>query len=79
MQLPMRRVFGISLAYLVTCAYAIAQTPEERTTQSIGVTAENTETPTDGSRILPAPLLMNAGRPPMALSGPCSRARVLSP
>ena len=51
MQLPMRRVFGISLAYLVTSAYAIAQTPEESTTQSIGVTAENTETPTDGSRI----------------------------
>ena len=51
MQLPMRRVFGISLAYLVTSACAIAQTPEESTTQSIGVTVENTETPTDGSRI----------------------------
>ena len=51
MQLPMRRVFGISLAYLVTSACAIAQTPEESTTQSIGVTAENTETPTDGFRI----------------------------
>jgi len=47
----MRLLFGIFLAYLVTSAYAIAQTPEESTTQSIGVTTENTETPTDGSRI----------------------------
>jgi rare lipoprotein A (peptidoglycan hydrolase) len=49
--MPMRRTIGISLACLVTSACAIAETPEESTTQSIGVTPENVETPTDRSRI----------------------------
>ena len=48
--MPMRRTMGISLACLVTSACAIAEMPEESTTQSIGVTPENAETPTDRSR-----------------------------
>jgi rare lipoprotein A len=48
--MPMRRAIGISLACLVTSACAIAETPEESTTQSIGVTPENAETPTERSR-----------------------------
>jgi rare lipoprotein A len=49
--MPMRRAIGISLACLVTSACAIAETPEESATQSIGITPENAETPTDRSRI----------------------------
>ena len=48
--MPMRRTIGISLACLVTSACAIAETPEESTTQSIGVAPENAETPTERSR-----------------------------
>ena len=48
--MPMRRTMGISLACLVTSACAIAETPEESTTQSISVTPENAETATDRSR-----------------------------
>ena len=48
--MPMRRTMGISLACLMTSACAIAETPEESTTQSIDVTPENPETPTDRSR-----------------------------
>ena len=48
--MPMRRTMGISLACLVTSACAIAETPEESTPQSISVTPENAETPTDRSR-----------------------------
>ena len=48
--MPMRRTMGISLACLVTSACAIAEMPEESTTQSISVTPENAETPTDRSR-----------------------------
>jgi hypothetical protein len=43
--MPMRRTIGISLACLVTSACAIAETPEESTTQSIGVTPGNAEIP----------------------------------
>ena len=48
--MPKRRTMGISLACLMTSACAIAETPEESTTQSIGVTPVNAETPTDRSR-----------------------------
>ena len=48
--MPMRRTMGISLACLVTSACAIAEMPEESTTQAISVTPENAETPTDRSR-----------------------------
>ena len=48
--MPMRRAMGISLACLMTSACAIAETPEESTTQSISVTPENAETATDRSR-----------------------------
>ena len=48
--MPMRRAVGISLACLVTSACAIAETPEESTTPSVGVTLESAEPPTDGSR-----------------------------
>ena len=44
--MPMRRKIGISLACLVTSACAIAETPEESTTQSIGLTAGSAEMPT---------------------------------
>ena len=47
--MPMRRTIGISLACLVTSACAIAETSEENTPQSISVTPENAETPTDRS------------------------------
>ena len=50
--MPMRRAVGISLACLVTSACAIAETPEESTTPSVGVTLESAEPPTDGSRSL---------------------------
>jgi hypothetical protein len=43
--MPMRRAIGISLACLVTSACAIAETPEESTTQSISVTPGNAEIP----------------------------------
>ena len=43
--MPMRRTIGISLACLVTSACTIAETPEESTTQSIGVTPGNAEMP----------------------------------
>jgi hypothetical protein len=43
--MPMRRTIGISLACLVTSACAIAETPEESTTQSISVTPGNAEIP----------------------------------
>jgi rare lipoprotein A len=44
--MPMRRTIGISLACLVTSACAIAETPEESATQSIGVTPGTAEVPT---------------------------------
>jgi peptidoglycan lytic transglycosylase len=44
--MPMRRTIGISLACLVTSACAIAETPEETTTQSVAVTPGNVEMPT---------------------------------
>ena len=43
--MPMRRTIGISFACLVTSACAIAETPEESTTQSIGVTSGNAQMP----------------------------------
>jgi rare lipoprotein A len=45
--MPMPRTIGISLACLVTSACAIAETPEEGTTQSIGVTPGTAEMPTN--------------------------------
>jgi rare lipoprotein A (peptidoglycan hydrolase) len=42
----MRRTIGISFACLVTSACAIAERPEEGTTQSIGVTPGTAEMPT---------------------------------
>jgi len=52
--MPMRRTIGISLACLVTSACAISKTPDESTTQypgdSIGVTPEHAEAPTDKPR-----------------------------
>jgi len=41
----MRRAIGISFACLVTSACAIAEKPEEGTTQSIGVTSGNAQIP----------------------------------
>ena len=46
--MPMRRTIGISLVCLVTSVCAIAEMPEESTTQFIA--PENAETPTDRSR-----------------------------
>ena len=48
--MSMRRTIGISFACLVTSVCAIAETPEENITQSTGVSAGSSETPTDGSR-----------------------------
>jgi rare lipoprotein A len=51
--MPMRRTIGISLACLVTSACAIAETPEESTTdypgEATGVTPVSAEMPTDNS------------------------------
>jgi rare lipoprotein A len=41
----MRRTIGISFACLVTSACAIAEKPEESTTQSLGVTSGNAQIP----------------------------------
>jgi len=43
--MPTRRTIGISFACLVTSACAIAEKPEESTTQSIGVTSGNAQNP----------------------------------
>src|SRR5215472_12034077 len=43
--MPMRRAIGISFACLVTSACAIAEAPEESTTQSVGVTSGAAEIP----------------------------------
>jgi rare lipoprotein A len=43
--MPVRRAMGISLACLVTSACAIAETPEESTTQPVSVTPGNAEIP----------------------------------
>ena len=50
--MPMRRTIGISLVCLVTSACAIAETPEESTTQSTSVTPLSPEIPPDKSRNL---------------------------
>jgi rare lipoprotein A (peptidoglycan hydrolase) len=47
--MPMRRAIGISLVCLVTSACAIAETPEEITTQSTSVAPVNPEIPPDKS------------------------------
>jgi rare lipoprotein A len=48
----MRRIVGISFVYLVTSACAIAETPEESTTQSTHVAPLGPEMPPDKSRSL---------------------------
>ena len=48
--MPMRRTIGISLVCLVTSACAIAETPEERTTQSSSAAPLSPEMPPDNSR-----------------------------
>ena len=50
--MPMRRTIGISLMCLVTSACAIAETPEESTTQSASVAPGNAELPSQNSRSL---------------------------
>ena len=50
--MPMRRIVGISFVYLVTSACAIAETPEESTTQSTSVVPLSPEMLPDNSRSL---------------------------
>ena len=50
--MPMRRTIGISFACLVTSACAIAETPEESTTQSASVAPGNAEMPPENSHSL---------------------------
>ena len=48
--MPMRRTIGISLVCLVTSACAIAETPEESTTQSASIVPGSPDQPPDKSR-----------------------------
>ena len=48
--MPMRRTIGISLVCLVTSACAIAETPEESTTQSASIVPGSPDQPTHESR-----------------------------